>query len=924
MRATFPAIWGVSIDTHFYYLTASCRLSMKRVLTFVACIYMIPLSASHIVGGEFELLHISGHQYRLNLIWYFDVVNNPNRVPEVQEPFIDVNIFRKSDDAMMRAVRLFYEPVKQRVGYTQPSCSSGEIITDKLIYTAVVELTAEEFGDALGYYISWERCCRNYFITNIVSENPEQGGIGTGQTFYLEFPAVEKDGKPFINSSPRLFPPLNDYACPGKPYYVDFAGIDDDGDSLVYSLATPLNTHNANAVPGVFPRPYPNITWKPHFGLDRIVNGTPDLAFPDLRISLDGFLRVTPRSVGLFVFAVKIEEFRNKEKIGESRRDFQMLVTDCKISEAPTIAGKKLSEASFGTGSMSVSFANTVADENRCIIVRVSDPDAAREADNFTEFIRLKAVGLNFNDKDIPEILPVESTTLLHHEDTKEFRICFPKCPFFAGGAAQIGIIAFDDACALPLSDTLKVSVTIEPPDNEPASFVTNDVSTILDEGDNVSWPFEARDPDGDEIIFSAKTNGFLLSLAGMTINRSSDDNKGTVTGSLTWDAFCNIYDFTQRTGFRVELLADDLDECDVNEPDVMTFDLSVLLPGNADPFADTDLTPDLQEVEVTRERRVLESLNFNVTANDPIDHDTVVIRLAGRGFKPSDYGMSFQKAKGRSQAASIFTWDLQCDKVDPSQKDLFELMFIAVDSTNKCRSQKRDTVHVFVNVQKPVNQPPSITVASLNPNIPYEDHEMHLVIGEPIRLSMVVRDEDVGDEVRIDLINATGNREPQGFVFNPVRGPSPQTGTFEWTPDCSIFTEGVFDNQYDFRFVYTDNHCQTAVADTLEVGVDVRDLLVTEFEILPPNVFTPNGDNKNEYFAMERILDGDVVNLLPPDNCASQFKGVRIYNRWGRPVFESRDRNFRWYGGSEASGVYYYYIEYSNREYKGTVSLMN
>ena len=78
-----------------------------------------------------------------------------------------------------------------------------------------------------------------------------------GQTFYLEFPPVVKDGQPFINSSPRLFPPLNDYACPRKPYYVDFAGVDDDGDSLVYSLVTPLSTHSIIAIPPLLPAPYP-------------------------------------------------------------------------------------------------------------------------------------------------------------------------------------------------------------------------------------------------------------------------------------------------------------------------------------------------------------------------------------------------------------------------------------------------------------------------------------------------------------------------------------------------------------------------------------------------------------------------------------------------------------------------------------------
>jgi hypothetical protein len=901
---------------------------MKRVLTIVACLYMLPVSASHIVGGEFELLHISGNQYRLNLVWYYDVANNdPNRVPEVQEPFIDAAIFRKNDDGLMRTVRLFYAPDKVRVGYTQPACSSGEIVSDKLIYTAVIILPADEFGDEEGYYISWERCCRNYDISNIVSEDPNtQGGIAAGQTFYLEFPAVVRKGQPFVNSSPRLFPPLNDYACPGKPYYVDFSGIDDDGDSLAYSLVTPLNTHNASPLPGFLPRPYNDVLWQNNFDQYHVINGLPaDPNFPDLSISHAGFLRVTPRFTGLFVFAVKIEEFRNEEKIGESRRDFQMLVTDCRVAEPPKIVGKKLSDAVFGNGSnMSVSFSNTVNDEQRCIIVRVTDPDAAREADNFTEFIRLKAVALNFNHKDLSELLPAESTSLIHNNDGKEFRICFPACPYFEGGAYQIGIIAFDDACALPLSDTLKVAVSVQPPTNAGVEFVTPDVTATLNEGDGMIWPFEARDADGDQLILNVKTNGFLMTTAGMTLTQESNE-EGVLKGTLKWDAFCDIYDFVHRTGFQVELTVDDLDVCDLNEPAVSTFDLSVLLPGNANPIADTDLTPDPAEIEVNGiERRVLQNLNFNVTARDLIDNDHVMLRLAGRDFKPSDYGMSFQKAFGQGQVTAAFLWDLQCSKVDASNKNFFELMFIAVDSTNKCRVEKRDTVHVFVNVMDPVNLAPSLTIASLNPNIAYQGGEMHVVAGEPIRLSLTVRDEDIApaDEVRIDLVASSGEPPPEGFVFTPVIGTSPQTGTFEWSPDCSIFKDGDFSNDYMFRFIYMDNHCQTEVADTVEVAINISDLEVQEFEADPPNVFTPDGDDINDYFAMEIMQGNTPVNVLPPDNCEGQFRSVRIYNRWGRSVFESTDRNFRWYGENDAVGVYYYYIAYTNREYKGTVSL--
>src|SRR5690349_24505187 len=106
-------------------------MNMKRILTLAALAIFLDVSASHIVGGEFELLHISGNQYRLNLIWYFDVVNNPNRIPEAQEPTTDVAIFRKRDDFLVRTVHITFLAPKTRVKYTQPACSTGELITDK-------------------------------------------------------------------------------------------------------------------------------------------------------------------------------------------------------------------------------------------------------------------------------------------------------------------------------------------------------------------------------------------------------------------------------------------------------------------------------------------------------------------------------------------------------------------------------------------------------------------------------------------------------------------------------------------------------------------------------------------------------------------------------------------------------------------------
>ena len=61
----------------------------------------MPLMASHIVGGEFEILHISGNQYRVSLILYFDELNG--NVGARDNNFTTA-IFRKSDNFLMQNV----------------------------------------------------------------------------------------------------------------------------------------------------------------------------------------------------------------------------------------------------------------------------------------------------------------------------------------------------------------------------------------------------------------------------------------------------------------------------------------------------------------------------------------------------------------------------------------------------------------------------------------------------------------------------------------------------------------------------------------------------------------------------------------------------------------------------------------------------
>lgn len=888
---------------------------MKRILLAILLLLSVPSFASHIVGGEFEIVHLTGYNYRVNLILYFDVLNGSTGA---RDNSVTAIIYRKRDNAYMQAV-FFSSPGQTPVQYTQPSCSNGEMVTNKLLYSTTVTLSAGTYNDPQGYYIVWERCCRNYTITNIFSENPDFSGNAAGQTFYLEFPPVVKDGVQFINSTPRLFPPLSDYACPRRPYYVDFAGVDDDGDSLVYSLATPLSTHTIDAFPPILPRPYPEVRWRSYYNLNNIIGGS-----PDLRISRDGLLTCTPMQQGLFVFAVKCEEYRNGEKIGEVRRDFQMLVVDaCPQAQPPQIKGRKLTDATFTyDDQMNVTFAG-VPDAERCIEVEVSDPDASNASDNFRENVRIKAIPIGFRDN-VSSILPDVTRATLVNGSKSIFQICFEECPL-QNGPFEVGIVAYDDACSVPLSDTLRITVNIQPPGNTPPSFLTADVNELVPEGTVRTWPIRGTDVDGDELTVAVITDDFVMADVGMKLVQHQLGN-GQYEASLVWDTHCDVANFKFKSSFNIKLLLDDVDKCMLTQPDTLEFRLQVDLPPNVPPVIDSDLTADPQERYVTGiTRKVNESLVFHLMGRDA-DQDVIVLSGEGLGFNLEDHNISFPGSTASGSVVSLFSWNIFCDNVDLADRDEFTFRFILVDDANRCRVYQADTLDVTVKLLPPDNNGPLIQVASLERDLPLVDNALVATIGQQITLGLSATDPDFApkaDVLRLDLIDVQGTTVPDGYIFDPVEGLRAVTTTFAWKPECALLG-GQPEAVFTFMFNVTDDRCWNQKGDTVSVDITLRDIERDDGNFLPPNIVTPNGDNMNDFFAIVRedAITRELISILPNDNCKGHFEGVYIVNRWGIQVYSSTDRDFRWYPNDQAAGVYFYTLKYSDRDYKGAVSV--
>ncbi|WP_165903598.1 gliding motility-associated C-terminal domain-containing protein [Hymenobacter gummosus] len=484
------------------------------------------VQATHIVGGEMELVHQQGSTYTLVLNLYFDAVNGNVAALDAQ---MTAGIFEKATNRRLQDVTL---PLTSNtfVSYTNPACAAGSLSTRKLVYSKDLTLDAATYASAGGYYASVERCCRNLSISNIV--NPG----AAAQAFYLEFPAVARGGQPFVDSTPRIFPPLGDYACLGELFYYDFGGQDADGDSLAYDMVTPLNGHATASLPDpaqALPAPYSTVTWAAGLSAQNQLPGAPTMTI-DART---GRLTVRPTRLGLFVFGVRCAEYRRGVKIGETRRDFQLLVVACPTNQAPTVqlftAGQtRAYQPSRDTLRLRI-------DQDPCLRVRFTDPDPGSQ-------LRVRLRPVNFTAP-VPTWGGATSGTVraAGAPDTLQATLCFDPCQTPPGNVYLLDIIVADNGCALPKQDTVRLTFTPEPGRNTPpvltSSFPpaggTTPALVRVPVGSSYTATLLGTDADQNPLVLSATGQGFDLSAAGMQFDAQS--GAGRATGTFRWQATC-------------------------------------------------------------------------------------------------------------------------------------------------------------------------------------------------------------------------------------------------------------------------------------------------------------------------------------------------------------------------------------------------
>lgn len=263
--------------------------------------------ASHAQGGDLTYTCLGGNQYQLHLAFYRDCSgsNAPGSVT------IDI-----SSASCNQNLSVTLYPIPGTGQDVTPICPQLNTVCNggqnpgvqEWIYEGNVTLPQA----CIDWIFSFSLCCRNAAINTIV--NPG------GQNIYIET-HLNNVAAP-CNNSPTFSNRPVPFICAGQNYCFNHGAVDPDGDSLVYSLVTPMNG------PGTY------VTYISPYSASQPVISSPAVTFNPAT----GDICMNPTQILVTVMAVRVEEWRNGILIGSVIRDIQIHTINC-TNNLPYITG---------------------------------------------------------------------------------------------------------------------------------------------------------------------------------------------------------------------------------------------------------------------------------------------------------------------------------------------------------------------------------------------------------------------------------------------------------------------------------------------------------------------------------------------------------------------------------------------------------
>lgn len=285
---------------------------LKQLLCLLSLLSFLPSEsfATHIVGGEMTYECLGNDQYQISLKIYRDCETG---VPWFDNP-ASIGIFDAQNNTLISSLTMFLDSLSNdTISSIYPDTCLPSYCLHTTTYTKVITLPFRPSG----YILSYQRCCRNNIIVNIVDPN------SSGMTLTTEITSAALLA---CNNSPQFIREAPIHLTANDSFSIDLSATDIDGDSLVYVFYAPFDgASSGNPVPNPpLAPPYSSVSYHSPYNYQAPL-GNPLLFEWD---ASTGVLSGTPSILGSFLVGFSILEYNAAgDLLSRVYKDFTIMVT---------------------------------------------------------------------------------------------------------------------------------------------------------------------------------------------------------------------------------------------------------------------------------------------------------------------------------------------------------------------------------------------------------------------------------------------------------------------------------------------------------------------------------------------------------------------------------------------------------------------
>ena len=303
---------------------------MKKLLAILFIVVSGPSFANHITGGEmyYTLTSQNGNQYtyHVTLKLYRDCFSTGAQL----DPTAAIGVFDRASNALVWSNNAIprTQIVQLQIGAPNPCITNPPQVCYQVGY---YEFDVVLPGNANGYLISYQRCCRIVGINNLI------GSSSVGATYTAEIPGTSAVANGPANNSAKFAGQDTVIVCASKDFSYNFGAIDPDAsDNLTYSFCSAYpGGGTGQGVCGTCTAPAPPTT-PPYISVPYASGYSPSAPF-GLSVNINsstGLITGTAPTAGIYVVTVCVNEIRNGVVIATQRKDLQIKVADCDFAAA--------------------------------------------------------------------------------------------------------------------------------------------------------------------------------------------------------------------------------------------------------------------------------------------------------------------------------------------------------------------------------------------------------------------------------------------------------------------------------------------------------------------------------------------------------------------------------------------------------------